>query len=318
VCNGQGGCELAEQGCGAYACESTPDAGAEDLGACVTSCSQTTDCNAMSYCDGQQCQPQLGVGVACTNGNGAECQTGFCASGYCCATACDDTVIPGATCAKAGSVGTCTCSLSCDDGGSCQLFYRDADGDGFGNELGTIANGDAVVGCSGAPPTGYVSDDTDCDDMDANAFPGQSAWFTTQRIGGGWDYNCDGTDETEYTTYPYATCTYCNGTAPSCSTGECGATGDQAYLTCGELERCFFEESVVTPARASVDLAIEPIGPIGPVCSEYCGGATNGFVNDTDVACGQSGTYETCGTCSTVDSYAVSGTATSSVLQGCH
>ena len=68
----------------------------------------------------------------------------------------------------------------------CAIYYRDEDGDGFG---------DAQVSlrwCDGAPPAGYVARAGDCDDGDARAFPGQTRAFDEERVGGGWDFDCDG------------------------------------------------------------------------------------------------------------------------------
>ena len=50
------------------------------------------------------------------------------------------------------------------DEGVTITYYRDADGDGFGNPL------DTAQGCS--PPIGYVTDNTDCDDTVAEVYPG--------------------------------------------------------------------------------------------------------------------------------------------------
>ncbi len=57
-------------------------------------------------------------------------------------------------------------------------YYADTDGDGFGDPTNTI------MACS--IPTGYVSDDTDCDDSDGAIFPG------AQEFCDGIDQNCDG------------------------------------------------------------------------------------------------------------------------------
>lgn len=46
------------------------------------------------------------------------------------------------------------------------VFYRDADGDGFGNPL------DSITTCFDTPPPGYVDDNTDCDDTNPNVNPG--------------------------------------------------------------------------------------------------------------------------------------------------
>lgn len=46
-----------------------------------------------------------------------------------------------------------------------KTFYRDSDGDGFGN-----AN-DSTLACSSTPPSGYVADNTDCNDTNATVNP---------------------------------------------------------------------------------------------------------------------------------------------------
>ncbi len=62
------------------------------------------------------------------------------------------------------------------------VYYRDADGDGFGN-----AN-DSIL--AGGPPEGYVADASDCDDGDAGVNP------LADEVCDGIDNNCDGnTDE---------------------------------------------------------------------------------------------------------------------------
>jgi hypothetical protein len=74
----------------------------------------------------------------------------------------------------------------------CTLSFRDADGDGYGAAGTTF--------CGSSPPPGYVTNNTDCCDTDASANPGQTGYFTTARKGcGGWDYNCSGVEEQEFT-----------------------------------------------------------------------------------------------------------------------
>jgi hypothetical protein len=58
-------------------------------------------------------------------------------------------------------------------------WYRDADGDGYGNP-------DEVVRAT-SQPTGYVADSTDCDDTEATAFPGGT------EVCDGADNDCNGT-----------------------------------------------------------------------------------------------------------------------------
>ncbi len=76
------------------------------------------------------------------------------------------------------------CDGSTDEGVE-NTYYRDADGDSYGNALVTD---DA---CSA--PSGYVSDDTDCDDSDATSYPGAEESYD------GADNDCDGTvDDTAW------------------------------------------------------------------------------------------------------------------------
>lgn len=56
------------------------------------------------------------------------------------------------------------CDGQIDEGLVTETFYRDGDGDGFGNALST------VEAC--AAPFGFVDNGTDCDDGNANVFPG--------------------------------------------------------------------------------------------------------------------------------------------------
>ncbi|MBX7052489.1 MAG: putative metal-binding motif-containing protein, partial [Flavobacteriales bacterium] len=92
---------------------------------------------------------------------------------------CDDTdsdVNPDAT-------ETCnTIDDDCDgdtDEGVLITFYADTDSDGYGDASATVQD------CS--PPSGYVTDDTDCDDTDGNIFPGAQEF-----CGNGVDDDCDG------------------------------------------------------------------------------------------------------------------------------
>lgn len=65
-----------------------------------------------------------------------------------------------------------------------RTFYRDADGDTYGDPDNTIT---ACV-----RPTGYRSAAGDCYDDNPLAKPGQTMWFTEDRGDGSFDYNCDG------------------------------------------------------------------------------------------------------------------------------
>ena len=63
------------------------------------------------------------------------------------------------------------------------VWHADADGDGFGARL-------PVTLATCTQPSGYVTDDTDCDDRDPTVHPGASdVWYD------GLDADCDGADE---------------------------------------------------------------------------------------------------------------------------
>jgi hypothetical protein len=96
------------------------------------------------------------------------------------------------TAVKPGATETCNSTDDdCDgttDEGVTTTFYKDADGDGYGNASSTTA------ACSA--PTGYVSNGTDCNDTSASVKPG--ATETCNSV----DDDCDGsTDEGVKTTY---------------------------------------------------------------------------------------------------------------------
>lgn len=86
----------------------------------------------------------------------------------------DASVYPGAT-------ETCNnlddnCNGTIDDG-ALTTFYNDSDGDGYGDPENSISACEL--------PTGYVTNDTDCDDSQARSFPGNP------EVCDGLDNNCD-------------------------------------------------------------------------------------------------------------------------------
>jgi prepilin-type N-terminal cleavage/methylation domain-containing protein len=120
--------------------------------------------------------------------------------------------------------------------------YVDADGDGYG-AIGSAP----MVFCNslGTCPTGYVSNDTDCCDADAKAYPGQTAWFATADKCGSFAYACSGTVTQEYpclqpsnltctTTYPSS---YHSGFVHSIPT--CGAHDSFNIIMNGTTPTCY-------------------------------------------------------------------------------
>ena len=94
TCNGAGVCGAATSSpCGRYTCDTT-------AGACRTSCTTAaTDCVAPNICNANICTLKP-IGAACTTAG--ECDSNFCAQGYCCNQACNS---PCKSCAIAGSLG---------------------------------------------------------------------------------------------------------------------------------------------------------------------------------------------------------------------
>jgi hypothetical protein len=68
------------------------------------------------------------------------------------------------------------------DEGVTRAFYRDADGDGFGQP-------DEAIAACGSAPIGYASSDTDCDDTRPSVNPG------APEVCNGVDDNCSGTTD---------------------------------------------------------------------------------------------------------------------------
>jgi hypothetical protein len=320
VCDGAGVCSPALSECTDYACD-------EAKASCHTNCSGPLDCQLPDYCSaGGQCLPKKVLAVACATDG--ECKSGHCSSGVCCNTACTGT---GLSCNDPGQAGQCKCQgVTCAAGVACQIFYKDADTDTFGDANGTITAGTAKAGCMGsAPPAGFVADNTDCDDSDAMAHPGQTAFFGTQRKGGGFDYDCDGKTTKFTPEYPGGSCKYCGAvgscdqTSTTCSTA--GATGsfqcpqelsiiralsepisiDPLYPrgipdlrtslpTAGAPSAAADPSATVSPGAA----AAVPIVPCKVCLPQCCGCATNdkrGFL--TTIACGANGTIYSCGGC---------------------
>jgi hypothetical protein len=322
TCDGNGTCDISLSDCtNGYACDL-----AAKPGLCRTTCTASTDCLVGYYCNGdnEMCQPTKSDSLTCATD--AECNSGHCASGVCCNTACD---APN-SCNKAGSAGKCQCSstMNCGAGVACQTFYQDADGDGYGNKNGTMAAGTAMPGCVGSPPAGFVADNTDCDDGDASVHPGQTGWFTTASKGiGTFDYDCDGTAVKEFPQYPGASCTFCpDACTAGCSaatSSTCGSATAQASLACNSSGICLTR--IVPPlSTAETTIAAETITSPIKGNNGCCGCSDHGgYTQTAEVQCGQSASYTTCGTCGSTSGTTIGstgGTASTVVakVQPCH
>lgn len=280
-CDGQGHCLLGVEACDPYACPN-------GASSCKTTCTSPSDCASTHFCDATNtCKAKLGNGAVCQSP--AQCQSGNCVDGVCCNDACQGV---GGSCTQAGKVGQCTCAACAT--GACMLWYRDADNDTFGDMNGTVGNGNARAGCvtGPAPAPGFVKDNTDCDDGNANAKPGQSAYFTTPRANGSFDYDCSGTVTKE---------------TPEVVGGSCGYCETGVRLTCERNSKC---TSVATTSTHSCAIVL---GGIGGALS--CKGVSQSAFR-SGVACGDSDTLYTCGRCTIVGT--VPGVSTSQRQQRCH
>ena len=97
-------------------------------------------------------------------------------------TDCDDTdsdIHPDATEVCDGVDNDCDGEIDEDDALDGDIWYADEDEDGFGDA------DDEIISCD--EPSGYVEDDTDCDDTDSGSNP------EAEEICDGVDNNCDGT-----------------------------------------------------------------------------------------------------------------------------
>ncbi len=235
-CDGKGHCLYGVEECKAFAC-------ADGSKGCKTTCTGESDCLATHFCDAASstCKPKLADGSACQSV--AQCQSGNCVQNVCCNSVCD---IAGGSCTTAGSVGKCRCSACAT--GPCDLFYRDEDGDGYGDKAGTIANGRAAYGCVGAPPAGFVANKDDCYDgptttVAGSVHPNQSptTYFKDSYTPPGgsptWDYDCNGIETKE--THEFAstaTCSYCRQRTPpliGCQMlNQCASAGQQGGQAC--------------------------------------------------------------------------------------
>ena len=116
-------------------------------------------------------------------------------------------------------------------------FYRDVDGDGYGDSL--------ISESACSAPDGFVTDATDCDDRRADVNPGASEDDCTDPV----DYNCDGSvgyadvdgdgtpacedcDDTNPTVNPYAAEICNDGVDDDCDGegDEAGAVGEQIWF----------------------------------------------------------------------------------------
>jgi hypothetical protein len=168
-------------------------------------------CNSTCSGNCQTCKASLGAPSNGTCGNVTAltdpkngCAGYFCNGAGNCATACSGSCqtscksgafCNGSNCvAQLATGGACSQTCQCSGGASCTSFFEDADLDSYGNPA--VANKRSFCGVS--PPVGYAMGAGDCCDSDADAHPGQTAWFATKVKGClGFDFDCSGGEKLE-------------------------------------------------------------------------------------------------------------------------
>jgi len=201
----------------------------------------------------------------------------------------DNAIYPGATEICNGTDDDCDGAL--DDGLVFTTYYKDNDGDGYGDaDYGTATT------CDGAPAT-YVADNTDCEDFNSSINPGAT------EICNFIDDDCDGTadeglplfifyldaDGDTYGT-PFATLEACGPTGPvwvtdntDCNDGNAAINPAATEICNGTDDDCdFIADDGLTFVSYWGDSDGDGFGDAG-VTASTCDGPPAGYVtNDTD------------------------------------
>jgi hypothetical protein len=221
--------------CAVEACNCQDDNcnGQVDEGLPPNACGQPCGCAVPTeLCDGldNDCDGDIDegfmVGASCTN-NGV----GICRRGGILAcrpdkmgTFCDAPTVPPQTEVCNGLDDNCNGAR--DEGADhvgCAPLFPDGDGDGFGDSQSAVA-------CLCPQASGVSANNQDCHDASADVRPGQTAFFMAPRPGGGFDYDCNGIEQQQFS--EMVECVFfdgeCSGQGWAGSVPACGASGSFA------------------------------------------------------------------------------------------
>ena len=225
-------------------------------------------------------------------------------------TDCDDTTSaanPGETEICDGLDNDCDGSTDEDDASDASTWYADSDGDGYGDPDTT------AVACD--EPSGYTSDDTDCDDTDASLNP-DTVWYadsdgdgygdaasTTTRCEEPSGYTSDDTDcdDTDADVSPEAD-EECDGLDNDCDgdTDEADAVDASTWYADSDADGYGDASSTETACEepsgyVDVDTDCDDTDPdINPVATEVCDEVDNDCDGDTDEESEVYGDAEAC------------------------
>ncbi len=177
-------------------CDRDPATGCEadlsapaNCGSCSVACKAPSGLCSPTGCVGACPAGTQSCGTSCVDTGNSVTNCGAC-SKVCGSAANSDPTCAGGQCGIACHSGFQDCDSNAGNG--CEpltTFYQDSDGDGVGGTGSTL-------GCT--PPAGYKAAGGDCDDNEARAFPGQTAYFNagyTNLAGAlSFDFDCDGNE----------------------------------------------------------------------------------------------------------------------------
>ncbi len=182
------------------------------------------------------------------------------------------------------------CDGLVDEGLSINTYYRDADGDGYGNASSTTST------CEGSAPSGYTSDSSDCNDSNASINPGATedacdsidsdcdgdlctprSCVSTGCYGGDvWCYDSCGDRE-----YEYDSCASCETCSASSSSASCEASSHDSYA-CSSGDIYWYDSCGDREGRRESC----PEGCSGSTCLDYAEDVTS-----FPLECETDGTY---------------------------